>query len=402
MNDEINECVLINAVANFETVRKNAILVKVLEEKYGWIWTLALEANTRVKWAASEPQDPLCSRSAPPTKDIIPNQNVVDHEVELCEAREPEVEAIRRMEEATKVAAELRKQLEDARKRIVGLNQNRDIAGAAAKLIQEENSKLKAELIEAKSKLEELQMQAVTKESHAMESLEKENTLLKAMVKDQQESARNRRTCMLQKQIEAMQSQHAVELRTIESRTNDESQRLREDIKQLVAVRDKQTEQIEQLEKHLKTLWASHASAVKGLEGRIGALHEEVRTAQAAKVKEVASCRSGINQLSTANKELPSMLDCELAVSQKHEGSMNSLETQLDDVYAYLRVSNKQIGDLRNQVGTIRREKETADCDREAAHVEMGNLRRELQRTRHEFGQVRHAVQGLRSVRHFI
>lgn len=96
------------------------------------------------------------------------------------------------------------------------------------------------------------------------------------------------------------------------------------------------------------------------------------------------------------------MLDCELAVSQKHEGSMNSLETQLDDVYAYLRVSNKQIGDLRNQVGTIRREKETADCDREAAHVEMGNLRRELQRTRHEFGQVRHAVQGLRSVRHFI
>jgi len=49
LHSEINQQVVRNAVANFDMVEKNVLLVKALEQKYGWTWKLALETN-RFVW----------------------------------------------------------------------------------------------------------------------------------------------------------------------------------------------------------------------------------------------------------------------------------------------------------------------------------------------------------------
>lgn len=44
-NDEINERILKDAVARQEQVQKNGFLVKVLEQKYTWMWRLTVNSE---------------------------------------------------------------------------------------------------------------------------------------------------------------------------------------------------------------------------------------------------------------------------------------------------------------------------------------------------------------------
>jgi len=97
--------------------------------------------------------------------DTQPHEVAAEPGLELCKARESDIEARHKLEEATKLAGDLRKQLEEARKCIAELDQNRDIAAAATNLLQEENLKLKAELADTKSKLADTQKRAATEEN---------------------------------------------------------------------------------------------------------------------------------------------------------------------------------------------------------------------------------------------
>lgn len=90
---------------------------------------------------------------------------MAERELELEKARELDIQTTHKLEEANKLARGLREQLEEAGKHITALNQNRDIARAATKLLQEENLKLKTELADTKSKLAGIQKQAATEEN---------------------------------------------------------------------------------------------------------------------------------------------------------------------------------------------------------------------------------------------
>lgn len=166
-HDEIKGRVVACAAANHQVVKKNLKLVTILEQKYGWMWRLALEANEFVALSESEASVQLLTKGRAPAQngDTQPHEVAAEHELELCKARESEVEARHKLEEATQLAGDLRKQLLEARKCIAELDQNRDIAGTATKLLQEENLKLKAELADTKSKLADIQKRAATEEN---------------------------------------------------------------------------------------------------------------------------------------------------------------------------------------------------------------------------------------------
>jgi len=263
--------------------------------------------------------------------------------VNLCKARDAEVEAGHKLEEANKIPADLLKQLDDGRKRIAGLIQNYNIAAAATKLLQEENTKLKSELAETKSNIERLQ-QASTEEKDAIRSLEKENMQLKATMEECTNFAHNRRAAMLQKRIKDLQTQDDGKLQALKAR-DEEKEQLQEEIEDLLGLRQTQQEHIEILEKRLESLAHSHAAEIKGLQ-------DERKTLDAAKAKEAAKYRRRINRLSAENKNL------------QHE--------------------------LGHEIGRIRRERD----------IDIDDLRRELHRTRSEYGQVRSALKGFKSVKH--
>lgn len=105
-------------------VKKNLQLVTVLGQKYDWMWRLALEASGFVAVLESEwsIQSLTNGRSPAQSDDTQPREVAAEHELELRKARESEVEAQHKLEEATKLAGDLRKQLEEARKCITEMD----------------------------------------------------------------------------------------------------------------------------------------------------------------------------------------------------------------------------------------------------------------------------------------
>ncbi|KAK5957206.1 hypothetical protein OHC33_001577 [Knufia fluminis] len=367
-NDEIKERILKDAVARQEQVQKNGFLVKVLEQKYTWMWRLTVNSEME----------------APETNGHDTNGRAAEQEAPLCKAREVEVELAQKLGDARKAAAETTEQLEDARKRNLLLGQNCDTATAAMKLAQEDAAKAKSELARVKVQVEDSR-----KENQTLAGLQAENMALKSVAQENTSSAANRRSVMLQKELESLKTQHKKELKAVKARTLElkhAPQDKQDHLNAQFEVVDKLEKRMEkQAERDMEKLKADHVAEVESLQGRLDDLQQKYEALEAAKVTEASQRQDVIQNLDDQIGDLQGDLDAKESALQECQANTQTLYSQINDLSKQLKQCKIDNHKLTSGAKSTNYAKDAAESALEHARQDYKQLNDDYANIYHEY-----------------